>query len=48
MHRMMKVNGNKNSELYELEGYGHGMVYPSIPILLEKVKQISKRIKTKF
>ena len=48
MHRMMKVNGNKNSELYELEGYGHNMVYPSIPILLEKVKQISKKIKTKF
>ena len=45
MHRMMKVVGNENSELYELDGYGHNMVYPSIPILLKKVKEISEKKK---
>ena len=45
MHRMMKVVGNEDSELYELEGYGHGMVYPSIPILLKRVNELSDKIK---
>ena len=45
MHRMMKVVGNENSELHELDGYGHNMVYPSIPILLKKVKEISEKKK---
>ena len=44
MHRMMMVNGNNNSELYELEGYGHGMIYPSIPILIKRVNEIRKKI----
>ncbi len=32
--RMMKVAGHKNTRLYELQGYGHNMVAPAIPILL--------------
>jgi acetyl esterase/lipase len=44
MHRMMMINGNNNSELYELEGYGHGMIYPSIPILIKRVNEIRKKI----
>ena len=43
MHRMMKISGNKNTELYELQGYGHMMVYPAIPILLRKIKEISNK-----
>jgi hypothetical protein len=38
---MMKLVGNKNTELYELQGYGHGMVYPAAPILLRRIKEIS-------
>lgn len=45
MQRMMLVVGNEKSELYEIEGYGHNMVYPSIPILLKRVNEISKKIK---
>ena len=41
MNRMMKLVGNKNTELYELQGYGHGMVYPAAPILLRRIKEIS-------
>ena len=37
-------NGNENSELFELEGFGHNMVYPSLPILMNKVNQISQKI----
>ena len=44
MQRMMKVVGNENSELFELEGFGHNMVYPSLPILMYKVNQISQKI----
>ena len=33
MLRMMKINGNLNTELYELQGYGHMMVDPAAPIL---------------
>ena len=40
----MEVVGNENSELFELEGFGHSMVYPSLPILMYKVNQISKKI----
>jgi hypothetical protein len=47
MQRMMKVNGNKKSELYELQGYGHKMSYPAMPILLNKVLEISKNLKLK-
>lgn len=32
--RMMKVAGHTKTTLYELQGYGHGMVEPAIPILL--------------
>ena len=45
MQRMMLVVGNEKSELYEIEGYGHNMVYPSLPILLKRVNEISEKIK---
>lgn len=37
--RMMKVAGHKNTRLYELQGYGHNMVAPAIPILLKIINQ---------
>ncbi|MFM1912857.1 MAG: hypothetical protein RIR51_695 [Bacteroidota bacterium] len=43
MWRMMKLNGNKNTELYELDGYNHGgMVEPAIPLLIRRIREISK------
>jgi len=37
--RMMKVVGNKDVTLYELQGYGHNMVEPALPILVQMVKK---------
>ncbi|PWE00935.1 alpha/beta hydrolase [Marinilabilia rubra] len=42
MMRMMKVAGHKDTRLFELDGYGHGMTYPAFPLLLEEVKRIEK------
>ena len=40
--RMMKVSGHKKTKLYELEGYGHGITEPALPLLLKEVLRISK------
>jgi hypothetical protein len=40
MMRMMRVVGHQHTDLMELDGYGHNMVYPAIPILLRKVSEI--------
>ena len=37
-YRMMKVVGHKDIALFELDGYGHDMVYPAVPILVKFVK----------
>jgi acetyl esterase/lipase len=43
--RMMKLVGNKQTTLYELEGFDHtGMVEPAFPLLIKEVKAISKTI----
>ncbi|MNT95309.1 hypothetical protein D3C72_2371630 [compost metagenome] len=42
--RMMKLAGNKTTVLRELQGYGHNMVYPAIPLLIEEVNRLSKEI----
>jgi len=41
--RMMKVVGHKETELYELEGYGHSMVEPTFPLLLNEVNRLTKK-----
>ncbi|UWX55231.1 alpha/beta hydrolase [Maribacter litopenaei] len=41
-YRMMKVVGHENIELMELDGYGHNMVYPAVPLLLNFVKEKSQ------
>ena len=44
LYRMLKVLGHQNVELMELDGYGHGIGYPSMPILLKKVNSLTKKI----
>ena len=44
LYRMLKVVGHQNVELMELDGYGHGIGYPSMPILLKKINSITKEI----
>ena len=41
MMRMMKIVGHKDTRLYELDGYGHGMTEPAFPLLLKEVKRIT-------
>lgn len=41
-YRMMKVNGQKDITLYEMEGYGHNMTHPGFPLLLNFVAQYSE------
>ena len=43
--RMMKVSGHMATTLIELQGYGHNMVEPAIPLLLQKVERITKQKK---
>lgn len=37
-YRMMKVVGHPHTELMEMDGYGHDMVYPAIPLLLKFIR----------
>lgn len=46
MARMMKLNGHKQTTLYELQGFDHGgMAEPAFPLLIKKVNEISKLVK---
>ena len=40
MERMMKLNGQKDIRLFELDGYGHNMADPAYPLLLIEVKRV--------
>jgi len=43
--RMMKLTGNTQTRLYELQGYNHsGMDVPAFPLLIKEVKDISELI----
>ena len=44
--RMMQVVGHPDTRIFELDGYGHGMVEPATPLLLDMVKAYSKSILT--
>jgi len=44
MWRMMQLVKHPRTELYELDGYGHMMVYPAIPIVVRKIKELTKAI----
>jgi len=41
--RMMKVAGHKETRIYELDGYGHGMTGPAFPLLLDEVRRITEK-----
>lgn len=41
--RMMKIAGHKQTRLYELQGYGHGMTEPAFPLLIQEMRTIIKR-----
>ena len=38
--RMLRVSGHEQVRLYELEGYGHRMVEPAIPLVLAEIKRV--------
>jgi acetyl esterase/lipase len=40
--RMMAVAGHRETKLLELDGYGHGMVEPSLPLLLNEIRRITR------
>jgi len=40
MMRMMKVVGHPDTRLYEMDGYGHNMLTPAFPLLINEVKRI--------
>ncbi len=42
MMRMMKVNGHKNTTLYEIDGYGHNMIEPAFPLLVNEIQRITE------
>lgn len=44
MMRMMRVAGHEKTELYELQGYGHDITLPSYPIIIKKVRELSKNL----
>jgi acetyl esterase/lipase len=43
--RMMKVVGHPDTRLYEMDGYGHNMLVPAFPLLINEVERIT-RIRT--
>ena len=47
MVRMMRLTGHQNTIIYELDGYGHNMVEPALPLLLKVVKEQTKIILNK-
>ena len=40
-YRMMKVNGQNDIDIYEMDGYGHNMTLPAFPLLLNFVSEHS-------
>jgi acetyl esterase/lipase len=46
MMRMMKIAGHKQTTLYELQGFGHGMTEPAFPLVVQEIKRITA-LKTK-
>lgn len=40
--RMMKVVGHKDTKLFELDGYNHGIAEPAFPLLLNEVRRIKE------
>lgn len=47
LERMMKLVGHKETKLFELDGYGHGMTEPAFPLVINEVNRIIKEKQTK-
>ncbi len=45
MMRMMQVIGHQKTQLFELQGYGHNMVYPAAPLVIEAIQAIESHKK---
>jgi len=45
--RMMKLVGHKNTKLYEMGGYDHGMTLPAFPLLIKEVLDTTEGIRGK-
>ncbi|MDR2816745.1 MAG: alpha/beta hydrolase [Proteiniphilum sp.] len=43
--RMMKLAGHQHTRLLELQGYGHDMVYPAFPLMLNEITRINQKRK---
>lgn len=41
MMRMMKIAGHKQTTLYELQGFGHGMTEPAFPLVVKEIQRIA-------
>jgi acetyl esterase/lipase len=39
---MMKAAGHQETKLFELNGYGHSMVQPAVPLLINEVRRITE------
>jgi len=42
--RMMKVVGHPDTRLYEMDGYGHDMLVPAYPLMINEVRRIAGSI----
>ena len=42
MMRMMKIAGHQETRILELDGYGHNMVAPAIPLVVKAIKALVK------
>ena len=42
MMRMMKIAGHQKTRILELDGYGHNMVAPAIPLVVKEIKTLIK------
>lgn len=40
MARMMKLTGHKQTTLYELQGFDHGMTEPAFPLVVKEIQRI--------
>ena len=40
MMRMMKVAGHKDTRIFEMDGYDHGMTEPAFPLLVKEVQRV--------
>jgi hypothetical protein len=45
--RMMKLVGHKNTKLYEMGGYDHGMTLPAFPLVIKEVLDTTEGIRGK-